>query len=378
MLMRRRHFTILMLSALFTALVSAPAVGADGGSRSRTGTVYTLTNEAGGNAVAAFNRGPDGALTPAGIYPTGGLGSGGGLGSQGAVVLSENRRLLLAVNAGSDAISSFRVASDGSLVLIDRVASGGDRPISVTIHNRLVYVLNAGGTGNISGFTVNAHGRLASLPNSTRPLSSSASDPAQISFNPSGRVLVVTEKATNLISTYTLRADGIASGPNPQASSGATPFGFEFDRRGRLFVSEAFGGAADASATSSYDLSRSGTLSVISSSVGTTETAACWVVVTGPGRFAYVTNTGSGTVSGYAIGRHGRLTLLDPDGVTAVTGTGSSPIDADLSHDSGFLFVLNDGSDSIEGFRVNGRDGSLTPAGEIFGLPASSVGLVSS
>lgn len=374
--MRRSLFTILMLGAMFTALVGAPVVGAASGGR--VAAVYTLTNEAGGNAVAAFERGVDGSLTPAGVYPTGGLGSGGGLGSQGAVVLSENGRLLLAVDAGSDEISSFLVARDGSLALADRIASGGDLPISVTVHDDLVYALNAGGAGNISGFTVSTDGSLAPLPGSSRPLSSSAAGPAQVQFNPDGTVLVVTEKATNRISTYTVGAGGLASGPNVQASAGATPFGFDFDKRGRLFVSEAFGGATDASATSSYVLSPSGTLSVVSPSVGTTETAACWVVVTGNGRFAYVTNTGSGTVSGYAIGSDGSLTLLDPDGVTAVTGAGSSPIDAAFSHNSRFLFVLKAGTHSIAGFRVSGDDGSLTPAGEIFGLPASSVGLASS
>ncbi len=101
-------------------------------------------------------------------------------------------------------------------------------------------------------------------------------------------------------------------------------------------------------------------------------------LVTGSGRFAYVTNTGSVTVSGYAIGSDGSLTLLDPDGVTAVTGAGSSPIDADVSHNSRFLFVLNAGTDSIAGFGINGGDGSLTSVGETFGLPASSVGLASS
>lgn len=373
--MRRRLFPILMLGTVFTALVSAPAVGAAGGT---VGTVYTLTNAAGGNAVAALHRGADGSLTSAGIYPTGGLGSGGGLGSQGAVVLSENGRLLLAVDAGSDEISSFLVANDGSLAFADRIASGGDLPISVTVHANLAYALNAGGAGNISGFTVTTDGSLASLPGSTRPLSGGATGPAQVQFNPDGTVLVVTEKATNLISTYSVGSDGIASGPDAQASAGATPFGFDFDKRGRLFVSEAFGGAADASATSSYDLSGFGSLSVVSPSVGTTETAACWVVVTGNGRFAYVTNTGSGTVSGYAIGGDGSLTLLDPDGVTAVTGAGSSPIDADVSHNGRFLFVLNAGTHSIAGFRINGGDGSLTPVGEVFGLPASSVGLASS
>ena len=374
--MRRRLFPILMLGAVFMALVSAPIVAADSGGR--IGAVYTLTNEAGGNRVAAFKRDADGSLTPAGSYPTGGSGSGGGLGSQGAVVLSDSGRLLVAVNAGSNDISSFLVQNDGTLALADRIGSGGVRPISVTIHEDLVYTLNAGDTGNISGFTVGADGSLALLPGSTRPLSSTAAGPAQVEFNPDGSVLVVTEKMTNLISTYTVGVDGIATGPNAQASAGATPFGFAFDKRGRLFVSEAFGGAADASATSSYNLSPSGSLSVVSPSVGTTETAACWVVVTGNGRFAYVTNTGSGTVSGYSIDQDGGLTLLDTDGVTAVTGAGSSPIDADVSHNSRFLFVLNAGTHSIAGFRINGGDGSLTAVSEAFGLPASSVGLASS
>lgn len=374
--MRRRLFPILMLGAVFMALVSAPIVAADSGGR--IGAVYTLTNEAGGNRVAAFKRDADGSLTPAGSYPTGGSGSGGGLGSQGAVVLSDSGRLLVAVNAGSNDISSFLVQNDGTLALADRIGSGGVRPISVTIHEDLVYTLNAGDTGNISGFTVGADGSLALLPGSTRPLSSTAAGPAQVEFNPDGSVLVVTEKMTNLISTYTVGVDGIATGPNAQASAGATPFGFAFDKRGRLFVSEAFGGAADASATSSYNLSPSGSLSVVSPSVGTTETAACWVVVTGNGRFAYVTNTGSGTVSGYSIDQDGGLTLHDTDGVTAVTGAGSSPIDADVSHNSRFLFVLNAGTHSIAGFRINGGDGSLTAVSEAFGLPASSVGLASS
>jgi hypothetical protein len=44
-------------------------------------------------------------------------------------------------------------------------------------------------------------------------------------------------------------------------------------------VSEAMGGIADASAVSSYDLRRDG-FSVVSRSVPTTETSACWIAVT--------------------------------------------------------------------------------------------------
>ena len=38
------------------------------------------------------------------------------------------------------------------LVLVNRVPSGGTTPNSVTIHDGIAYVLNSGGTGNISGF----------------------------------------------------------------------------------------------------------------------------------------------------------------------------------------------------------------------------------
>jgi 6-phosphogluconolactonase len=162
-------------------------------------------------------------------------------------------------------------------------------------------------------------------------------------------VLVVTEKATNTISTYVVEDDGLTEGPQPQASVGKTPFGFAFSQRGTLVVSEAFGGAAGASALSSYDVSESGELEVVNASVGTSQTAACWVVITGDSRFAYTTNTGSGT-------------------------TGAGPIDMALSGNDGFLYALNSVGGTISAFQVN-ADGSPTPQPGVDGLPAGVNGL---
>ena len=336
------------------------------------GAVYVLSNSAAGNEVLMFARGADGSLGAApGAYSTGGTGTGAGLGSQGALTLSSSGRWLLAVNAGSDELSVFRVGPHG-LTLTDRVASGGDMPISVTTHGSLVYVLNAGGSGNISGFALSPQGSLSAITGSTQPLSGAGVGPAQVQFSPDGSVLLVTEKAANMILTYAVNAVGQAAAPVAYASAGATPFGFTFAGRDKLVVSEAFGGAPDASATSSYILS-GGTLTPVSSSVGTTETAACWAVATRNGRYAYVTNTGSGSVTGYAVAQDGGLTLLDADGVTGVTGPGSSPIDAAFSEND-YLYVLNAAAHSISGFRVN-SDGSLEPAAGAAGLPVGAVGI---
>jgi 6-phosphogluconolactonase len=364
----RRQATAIALALALGAL----GIGATGAMAAHSrGAVYTLTNSPSGNAVKVFHRTRHGSLSPGGQVATGGDGTGTGLGNQGA--LERTGKRLFAVNAGSDSISSLKVRKHG-LELLDTAGSGGDQPISVTVDGHLLYVLNAGGDGNIVGFRVSRHGRLHRLDGSTRPLSASGPGPAQVSFDPRGRALVVTEKNTDLIDTYKVnRHTGLAHGPNPQASAGATPFGFGFDERGHLIVSEAFGGAVDGSAVSSYALDH-GVIDPITSSAATTETAACWIAVTGDGRFAYTTNAGSDSISGYRIHHGGELSLLDADGRTGSTGDG--PIDMALSRGSGFLYSLNSGDGTISGFRVR-ADGGLAPAGGgATGLPSGGTGLV--
>jgi 6-phosphogluconolactonase (cycloisomerase 2 family) len=180
-----------------------------------------------------------------------------------------------------------------------------------------------------------------------------------------------------MIDTYSIGRDGRASSSIAQPSSGQTPFGFVFDRRGRLLVSEAFGGAPGQGALSSYAIGRDGELRILSASAPNHQIATCWVVVTEKGRYAYVTNTGSDTISGYRISQDGNLTLLDADGVTGVTGAGSGPLDAALSSGSRFLYTLNGGNGTISAFRVE-DGGHLTPLPGAGGLLAGVNGLAAS
>jgi len=356
------------MRCLAGALTALAVVGT---AQARGGAVFTLSNDADGNEVLAFRRGTNGELEPAGRVPTGGRGTGAGLGSQGALVLSEDGDLLFAVDAGSDEISSFAVHGT-SLRLVGHVASGGTKPISLTVRDELLYVLNAGGEGNIAGFTVGENGELAPLPGSTRALSGKAADPAQIELSPDAGHLVVTEKATNQIDVYSIGKDGLAEGPMVHASSGQTPFGFAFRRDGLLVVSEAFGAAKGASAVSSYQLSDDGALEPVSGSVPDEQSAACWVVIAGSGRVAFTSNTGSGSVSSYRIDRGGRLVLLDP--IAGDTGTGSSPTDMALAQRSRFLYVLDSGTAVISAFRVR-RDGALEALTGAWDLSPAAVGL---
>ena len=371
-----KHFgTRLILAMVFLLPLLAgftSPVAADDGQGGARSAVYTITNDADGNEVAVYERSADGSLTFMATYPTGGLGSGAGLGSQGSVILRENGRRLFVVNAGSNQISVFAVRRDG-LELLEVADSGGEMPVSLTLHGGILYVLNAGGSGNITGFNVQENGGLEPLDGSTQPLSNGGTggspQPAQISFSRDGQLLVVTEKATNLIDTYAVD-NGIAGPPVTHPSSGVTPFGFAFAKRHDLIVSEAFGGAPGASAVSSYNVDRE-TFDVLSPSVGTTQTAACWVVVSDNGKYAYATNAGSGSISSYRIEKDGTVSLLEAQ--AGLTGEGSSPIDMAFSNNGQFLYALGANSDMISIFRVN-QNGSLEALGSM-GVPAGAVGL---
>jgi 6-phosphogluconolactonase len=367
-----RMFKVLATAtAVVAGLASAGAQADSSHRRHSTDTVYTMSNDAGGNTVVALRQRADGRLAAWREFRTGGLGTGAGLGNQGA--LASDGDFLFVVNPGSDDVSVFHVRNDG-LKLVDRTSSGGIRPVSITVDRDLVYVLNAG-SDSIAGFTVGRGGQLDALPGSEQPLSGTGTDPAQIQFSQDGRTLIVTEKATNQLLTFSLNRAGVPAGRHVHASPAPTPFGFAVGRGRQVLVSEAAGGAANASSVSSYYLGRSGRLHVLDAAVPTHQTAACWVAVTPDGRLAYVTNTGSDTISAYRVRSNGQLTLLQENGIAGRISTGGSPIDLAFSEQGEFLHVLGSGDDTITTFRV-GSSGRLTRIGTVHGLPAGSNGLI--
>jgi 6-phosphogluconolactonase len=369
----RQMLTHVLLALAILAPLSLTGVGAAAAAPGNAGSVYVLGNSASGNTVLAFDRAANGSLQAAGEFATGGLGTGAGLGGEGALVLSDNGRWLFAVDAGSNQISVLAVRPNG-LKLVDVADSGGEMPISLALNGRLLYVLNAGGSGNITGFFIGLNGRLRALPRSTQPLSNAgvgaAPGPAQVSFSPDGNVLVVTEKNTNMIDVYPVGHFGIAGSPVSYPSSGETPFGFAFSQQGTLVVSDAFGGADNASALSSYRID-GGKLKNISAAVPTNQTAACWVVISGNGKYAYTTNAGSGSISSYRIGHNGAISLQDSR--AGDTGDGSKPIDMAFSHNSQNLYALNSGTHTVSIFGAHG-DGSLSSVGSV-AIPASASGI---
>jgi 6-phosphogluconolactonase len=362
---------LLVLAALLAVLLFGAIAANAQEPATEGGFVYVMSNRAEGNSIFVFRRASGGALTLTQEVPTKGLGTGftnDPLASQGSLSLSNDGKLLLAVNAGSGDITAFAVSPNG-ITFGSKVKSGGAFPVSVSAFGELVYVLNQLGTANITGFTSDAAGHLQRIPGSTRKLAGGAlAQPAQVSFTPDGKQLLVTEKGTDLIDVFAVQAGGLTTGPEAVMSSGHTPFGFAFGPSDSVIVSEAERGLPKAATASSYVLGGGG-LQPVSAKVPDGQTAACWVAVTGG--TAWVVNTGTSTISSYAVSTGGALTLQNP--VAAFTGANTAPIDLATSSDGSFIYVLKSAAGAIAGYKVNGE--SLAPIFNKAGLPLSIQGI---
>jgi 6-phosphogluconolactonase len=372
------------------------------------GAVFLQSNDQVANKVVAFARGADGRLTEVGRYPTGGTGTGSFEDSADGLVLGtadgeispvqnldQAPELLFVSNAGSGTITVFHVRPNG-LEKISETPSGGHRPVSLTVNNGILYVLNSGEVDrrlilgpttalencahdtlpSVTGFRVTPDGTLQAIPGSTRLLSGlQRSGCAQASFTPDGRHLVVSERISSVagpekgaIDVFDVQYDGTLGNRQINVPSGAGPFGFTFTRNGTLITSEQNGGYGNPGhgEASSYSVNPDGTLNRLSKAVANGETDSCWITVTRDGKLAFVASPfGDGRIASYAVSPTGQLTLRY-EVASAADGKSSTKdditdgaTDQALSYDSKYLYQLNSFTGELVVFKVNGATGHL-------------------
>ena len=366
---RRTFLTIGLVASvavvLAVLLVSASSALASSG----RGHLFVQTNDTTANQVMVYDRAWNGTLTFVASYTTGGAGATAAgatadpLASQGSLVSADHGRLLLAVNAGSDTVSLFRVHGD-RLRLQQVIGSGGAFPVSIAVYRDWVYVLNAGGQGSVQGYWLSGD-RLWRMHFSNRTLDLGNTNPpdylhspGQVGFTPDGRKLIVTTKAsTSSIIVFWVGHRGVLAKTGVSTTSATpVPFAFVFDRWGRLVVTEALN-----SFLSTYAINHDNSLTAIGSTADT-QAAACWV--SAARGFFYVSNAGSGTVSSFRLEGSGVPALVNATAATVQAGV----TDSAVTNDQRFLYVECGGSGTLDAFRVH-HDGTLTLIQTITGLP---------
>ena len=361
------------------------------------------------NEIVAYSRLRNGELREIGVYETGGLGenirnSGANpLASQDPLIVSNDKRFVFAVNAGSESISSFVIQKDmtlepASLDVSTAGATNGQNPISLTQSKQFLYVANTGAyfdefgneltrlpadrnrdNSSIIGFVIGKDGTLSELDGSEIP--DIAANAGSIEFSSDGSAIYITERRTNRILTVAMTSEGLpARDDNGEpiisefVSQTDQPFGtdlFVNNRGVEVFVvSEGNNGAPGLSALSSYTVSEDSSLAPGSLSTGvegdpltTGFTFGCWVeIADGPfGDFAFVSNTPDGTITSYRINNDGTLNRLESEAGNAGiegddTQNGGGVLDAEVAYP--FLYQVVNNDSRIAQWRID-RDGSL-------------------
>jgi len=281
-------------------------------------------------------------------------------------------QLLFAVNVGSDSLSVLSVHGE-DVRLVQVVSSGGGFPASVAVSGDLVYVLDAGGSGTVTGYRIVGQ-HLVALPGSSRTLALSnatppffLTSPGQIGFSQNGSELIVTTKAsTSSLDVFTMDPAGLLSAtPTVTTDAGNVPFAFTFTHSGQLVTSE-----AAHSTLHTYALGSGGSLTSLSAPVSDGQSAGCWV--TAAGAYYFVANAGSNDISAYTVASDGTPSLVGTTSIVATTDAG--PIDMAASADGNTLYVEAGAAGAIDEFHVN-ADGSLTELGSVDGLGAGIEGI---
>jgi 6-phosphogluconolactonase (cycloisomerase 2 family) len=389
------------------------------------GHLYIQTNEL-QNAVVQYSRSANGAIEEVDRVLTGGAGSGefkptsgqesapNAFEGAGSVILSPDRRVLFATNGGDNSVSSFAVADDGRLTLIDVCSTGNPvegrsgtaKSLAYAPETGTLYVLHSFGPDHLRLISVDAEGKLSAR--SERYTVNTHDKPDRISTmvvlapngryvfvgttfdepasaNPDGSAILWVPRAgrgpggpLKSIASNAPDPDGLAVFPVAEDGSlgsakfydanGGSPFYIAFlnNRPDTFVIGEAVGDGCVLGTIDEDGAVEIGPLVKIDTSAGL-PSELCWLSVSPDDRYVYATNFGYSYVTTFEINGNGLEIARDPacarvkgDGTfRALNNTVSSgPSDSWLTPDGTYLYQIYANASRLVGYATQ-PDGSL-------------------
>jgi hypothetical protein len=393
-------------------------------SRRQSGHLYIQTNEV-ANAIIHYERLASGELHEVERVSTRGAGSGefkpisgqdsapNAFEGAASVIITADRRFLFTTNGGDNSVSTFRVAENGRLTLVDVKATGNPvegrsgtaKSLAYSPETRTLFVLHSFGPDHLRLMSVDAEGKLTARPErytvNTYSKRNRVSTMVVVSPNeelvfvgttfdepiahtglyPDGSPILWVQRAGGAFHSIASNApdpDGLAVFPLQKDGSlgtarfydakGGSPFYITFlNKRPDTFVI----GYAVGDGCSLGTIEKDGTVSIgqlvkIDTSAGV-PTELCWLAVSPDDRTVYATNFGYSYISSYHINGRGLEIACDPacpripgDGTArGLNGTVTSgPADSWITSDGAYLYQIYGNASKLVGYATR-SDGSL-------------------
>jgi 6-phosphogluconolactonase (cycloisomerase 2 family) len=385
-MIRRRPKRSLTLCGLET-LESRGLMSASGFAHGAQNFVYTETDNSNPNqnAVIAYRQNAQGQVTEIGSFKTDGTGvanTTGALGpddSNDEVIASPDGRFLFAVNQGSNSVAEFRVNFNGSLDLVGRSAvdSGGTQPISLSIANDRLYVLNRGNevqgetatvAPTITVFNILPFGGLARDAAATTKLTLGDSPSQLLISSKSQEAFLDTFAPTPVIGNvpdanevvpFRIAANGslvpIASGGVGGATVNPPELLGLFQHPTENIV---YAGITGAGEVGVFSVDGAGNLKLVDT-VAVQGKAPCWTAVSPDGKFLYTVDTGTNSVGVFSLANPLKpvqiqeFTLGGPQNSTGNPTAARQTTDFELSFNpsGNTLYVIDHSTDATGAFQ---------------------------
>jgi len=331
----------------------------------------------------------------------------------GSVILTPDRRFLFTANGGDNSVSSFAVAEDGRLTLLDRKPTGNPvegksgtaKSLAFAPSKGMLYVLHSFGPDHLRLMLVDSKGNLTACTERYTVNTQDKTDrvPTMAVLSPDGKFLLVGttfDRPIAHVGTYPdgspilwvgqpdgtykviasnapdpdglvvfpLREDGTLGAGKFQDAKAGSPFYLAFlNSQPDTFIIGYAVGDGCAIATIDGDGKVSvGPLVKIDTSPGL-PSELCWLAVSPNDGFVFATNFGYSYISSYRLNGKGLEIAKDP-ACPKVSGDGtarglnttvtSGPSDNWLSPDGGFLYQIYGNAARLVGYATQ-PDGSL-------------------
>lgn len=332
--------------------------------------------------------------------------SSGGLGGPGsslgtgavpfAIAVSSAVNALFVSNSGANNLSSYTVNSDGSLTAVSGTTATGATPMGVAIDpaGKFLFVANQGTfqdptSGTISAFSI--QGTTLTLVKGSpfpteMPGDTTGSGPVSVAVSASGKYVYAANQFANTVAAFSVdSASGALTrlGASPY-SVGTSPSGLVISPNGG-FLYVANTGSSNVSAFAVCDVivtsctnvnSPDGSLTPVSGSPFPAGGGPVAIAFDPAFSFAYVLDKQSDQVSEYSYGSgSGVLTPLSP----ATISTGATPtsiavrsgatgtnIGNTTTNPTDFVYVANNGANTVSIFTLNTTTGLLNVSGMPF------------
>ncbi len=309
---------------------------------------------------------PLGCSDGAGDGGFGGLGTLGGERTAGAV--------LYVANSGSNDVSAYTM--NPTTGVLTPMTGSQVLPISapsaiVTSSNGLfAYVANRD-TNNVTAFRVGTDGALLPGPSTSGNPNQVAAgtEPRALAISPDSQFLFVVNSGSDDVTVFKIGSAGVltrvpqSTGPTmPVAAGASSPFALALAPTGRfLYVAD-----SASNTITVFQVDTAGLLTLVPpagsgtnpiASGGTEPTA---LALSPNGRFLYVTDGTSGRVSAFQVQTSGLLTLIPPASANPVSTGGTTPNSLTVAPGGAHLYIANGGdSRNVAAFAI-GSDGLLT------------------